>query len=275
LFKINFNNEKVDFHRLAVTAKKNKLSHKECLMQAFNQNVLVEDHKDLLKNFIDSFDKIEKVYSQLYQDAFASFIIGNKYDKSYLEFGATDGLNLSNSYLLENSYNWKGVLSEPSVQWHEFLKRNRKNTQIITKCIWKESGKKLDFFMSDIGGLSTLKNFVESDKKSIPTNFELRKKSGKTISVETISLNDVVKEYFNSNCPSYISIDTEGSEYEILKAFDLNNFKPKVFTIEHNHTENESKIDELLATYGYIRIFRKLTTFDAWYIPSEILNSSS
>ena len=64
MFKINFNNEKADFHRLAVTAKKNKLNHKECLMQAFNQNVLVEDNRDLLKNFIDSFVKIEKVYSQ-------------------------------------------------------------------------------------------------------------------------------------------------------------------------------------------------------------------
>ena len=271
MFKINFNNEKVEFHRLAVTAKKNKLNHKECLMQAFNQNVLVEDNKDLLKNFIDSFDKIEKVYSQLYQDAFASFLIGDKYDKSYLEFGATDGLDLSNSYLLENSYNWKGVLSEPSVQWHELLKRNRKNTQIITKCIWKESGKKLDFFMSDNGELSTLKDFVESDKSSMPGNTDLRKKSGKMISVETISLNDVIKEYFNDICPSYISIDTEGSEYEILKSFNLKKFRPKFFTIEHNFTENESKIDELLIINGYVRIFRKLTSFDAWYIQTEDL----
>ena len=271
MFKINFNNEKADFHRLAVTAKKNKLNHKECLMQAFNQNVLVEDNKDLLKNFIDSFDKIEKVYSQLYQDAFASFLIGDKYDKSYLEFGATDGLDLSNSYLLENSYNWKGVLSEPSIQWHELLKRNRKNTQIITKCIWKESGKKLDFFMSDNGELSTLKDFVENDKTSIPANTDLRKKSGKMISVETISLNDVIKEYFSDICPSYISIDTEGSEYEILKSFDLNYYRPKLFTIEHNFTENESKIDEYLFNNNYVRIFKKLTAFDGWYIDSEIL----
>ena len=271
MFKINFNNEKVEFHRLAVTAKKNKLNHKECLMQAFNQNVLVEDNKDLLKNFIDSFDKIEKVYSQLYQDAFASFLIGDKYDKSYLEFGATDGLDLSNSYLLENSYNWKGVLSEPSVQWHELLKKNRNNTQIITKCIWKESGKKLDFFMSDAGELSTLKDFLESDKISMPDNNQMRKESGKTISVETISLNDLVREYFNNICPSYISIDTEGSEYEILKAFDLNKYRPKVFTIEHNFTENHTKLDELLISNGYVRIFRKLTAFDAWYISSEVL----
>ena len=42
-----------------------------------------------------------KIYSQLYQDAFASFLIGGKFEKTFLEFGATDGLKLSNSYLLE------------------------------------------------------------------------------------------------------------------------------------------------------------------------------
>ena len=271
MFKIDFKNKRVDFFRLATFAKKNNLNHKECLMQAFNQNVLLEENVILLKNFINSFENIEQINSQLYQDVFASFIIGEKFEKTYLEFGATDGLNLSNSYLLENSFNWKGVLSEPSPQWHEALIKNRKKSNIITKCIWKESGKKLDFFMSDAGELSTLKDFLESDKISMPINNKMRKESGKTISVETISLNDLVREYFNNICPSYMSIDTEGSEYEILKAFDLDNFRPKVFTIEHNYTENETKIDELLITSGYERIFRKLTGFDAWYVRSENL----
>ena len=110
LFKINFNNEKVNFFGLAETAKKNKLNHKECLTQAFYQNVLIEDNKDFLKNFINSFDVIENIYSQLYQDAFASFLIGGKFEKTFLEFGATDGLKLSNSYLLEKFFNWRGVL---------------------------------------------------------------------------------------------------------------------------------------------------------------------
>ena len=271
MFKIDFKNKRVDFFGLATYAKKHKLNHKDCLKQAFEQNALIEDNKDLLLNFIESFDKIKNFQSQLYQDICAAFIIGDKFEKTFLEFGATDGLNLSNSNLLENSFNWKGVLSEPSPQWHELLKRNRKNTQIITKCIWKESGKKLDFFMSEIGELSTLKDFVESDKTSMPGNTELRKKSGKMISIETISLNDVIKEYFSDICPSYISIDTEGSEYEILKAFDLNKYRPKLFTIEHNYTKNESKIDELLLSKGYLRIFRELTAFDAWYISSEVL----
>ena len=274
-FNFNFRNKHVTFHKLVLFAKRTNLDPKECLIEAFNQNALIDDNIDFLKRFIDHFEKIENFQSQIYQDIFASFIIGDKYEKTFLEFGATDGFDISNSYTLENSFNWKGVLSEPSPQWHEALKKNRKNSKIITKCIWKESGKKLDFFMSDFGPLSTIKDFVESDKISIPTNTEIRLKSGKTISVETISLNDVIKEYFNSICPSYISIDTEGSEYEILKAFDLDNFRPKVFTIEHNHTENETKIDEHLITNGYVRIFRKLTTFDAWYIPYEILKSTS
>ena len=270
-FKFNFKNKKITFHKLVLFAKKTNLDLKKCLNEAFNQNALIDDNLDFLKRFIDHFEKIENFQSQICQDIFASFVVGDKYEKTFLEFGATDGLDISNSYLLESSFNWKGVLAEPSPQWHEDLKKNRKNSKIITKCIWKESGKKLDFFMSDNGELSTLKNFVESDKTSMPGNTDLRKKSGKMISVETISLNDVIKEYFRDICPSYISIDTEGSEYEILKSFDLETFRPKLFTIEHNHTESESKIDEHLITNGYVRIFSKLTSFDAWYIPFENL----
>ena len=183
MFKIDFKNKRVDFFRLATFAKKNNLNHKECLMQAFNQNVLIEENVVLLKNFINSFENIEQINSQLYQDVFASFIIGEKFEKTYLEFGATDGLNLSNSYLLEYSFNWKGVLSEPSPQWHEALIKNRKKSNIITKCIWKESGKKLDFFMSDAGELSTLKDFLESDVSS-RLHPNLKKKKPKFSSVE-------------------------------------------------------------------------------------------
>ena len=274
-FNFSFRNREVTFHKLCLFAKKANLNPNQCLIQAFDQNALIDDNRDILKKFVNYLKSIDysqfKISSQIYQDIFASFIIGDKFEKTFLEFGATDGLDISNTYLLENYFNWKGILAEPSPQWHEALKRNRKNSKIITNCIWKESGKTLDFFMSDFGSLSTLKNFVESDKISIPTNSEIRKKSGKMISVETISLNDLIKEYLNNICPSYISIDTEGSEYVILKAFDLNKYRPKVFTIEHNHTENESKLDKFLITNGYVRIFRKLTTFDAWYISSEIL----
>ena len=164
------------------------------------------------------------------------------------------------------------VLSEPSPQWHEVLKENRQYTKIIKKCIWSESGKILDFFMSDRGNFSTLNEFIDSDKYSMPLNTESRKKAGKLITVETISLNDVIKEYFNNTSPSYISIDTEGSEFKILESFNFKKYRPKVFTVEHNFTELQNKIDELMVSKNYERIFRKLTSFDAWYVSKEALN---
>ena len=103
----------------------------------------------------------------------------------------------------------------------------------------------------------------------MPINTKDRIKNGKIISVKTISLNDVIEKNFNFKTPSYISIDTEGSEYEILKVFDFKKFRPIVFTIEHNFTDLQIKIDDLMKSNDYVRVFKQITAVDAWYITKE------
>ena len=61
--------------------------------------MLVDLDKKLLRNFIDHFKNINEIKSQLYQDVFASFVIENNHDKTFLEFGATNGIDLSNSLI--------------------------------------------------------------------------------------------------------------------------------------------------------------------------------
>ena len=261
----------MNFWQIASTARSKNIDDFLLLNKAFNQNALNDQNTILLQNFINYFKNKKGIKSQMYQDVFASFIIGNKFDKTFLEFGATDGIEFSNSYMLENRLGWKGVLSEPSPQWHESLRRNRKNTKIITQCIWSKSKETLDFFMSDAGVYSTLNDFVDIDKNSMPENTALRKRKGKVIPVKTITLNDVIDEHFNNITPSYISIDTEGSEYEILKSFNFVNYRPKLFTIEHNYTDLEIKIDDLMSENKYKRVFKNLTDFDAWYVCENTL----
>ena len=268
--KIDYQNTKINFFNISNFVRKNKLEHINALVQAFEQNALIENNKDLLLNFINSIRDKKDIKSQLYQDMFASFIVGDKFDKTFFEFGATNGIDLSNSYTLERYLNWKGVLSEPSPQWHDELKKNRPYTNIILDCIWSESNKELNFFESDVGVLSSLENFKENDKISMPGNTQARLKNGKNIIVKTISLNDAIEKQFNSKSPSYISIDTEGSEYEILKNFNFKKYRPLVFTVEHNFTELQFKIDELMYLNEYIRVFKSLTAFDAWYIAKEV-----
>ena len=273
--KINFENRETNFWLCRRFAKNQNYSDSSLLSQAFDQKVLKDENNDLLINFINFFEnkKNYQINSQLYQDIFAEFVTGDNQNKTFLEFGATDGLNLSNSYSLEKFSNWKGVIAEPDPQWHKRLKFNRPDSRIIYDCIWTKSNETLDFVSSYYGELSTLEKYKFSDKESMPANSKNRNSNSKKIKVNTISLNDLINIEFNKKSPSYISIDTEGSEYEIIKSFDFNNYRPQIFTIEHNHTFFEKKIDDLLIHHDYKRIFKKLTAFDAWYVSEEALNN--
>ena len=267
--------ETYNFHKIKYTADVKKIDHFQILNRAFNLDMLdvVSEEKNLLFNFINSIkNKGQHIKSQIYQDVFADFFIGKIYDKTFLEFGATDGLDLSNTYLLENYSNWKGALGEPDPQWHQQLRKNRPNSKIFTECVWEKSNEEIEFLSSDNGFLSTISSFRYSDK-DMYDNTELRNKSFKKINLKTISLNDLIKREFNEVSPSYISVDTEGSEYEILKNFDFKRFKPILFTVEHNYTTNQKKIDDLMSINNYVRIFRKITSFDAWYVLKEALDT--
>jgi len=268
------NKESYNFFQIKETADARHINHFLLLEKAFKLNMLdvEENEKNLLLQFIySSKEKGKFTKSQLYQDIFADFVVSERHEKTFLEFGATDGLNLSNTFMLENKSKWNGVLAEPDSLWHNQLKNNRPETRIITDCIWKSTGDIVNFLSSDVSELSTIESFKYSDQESMPGNSALRNKKTKKIKIKTISLNDVIKNEFKEIAPSYISIDTEGSEYEILKGFDFIRYKPIVFTIEHNYTNNQKKIDELMTKNNYVRVFRKITTFDAWYILKESL----
>lgn len=213
--------------------------------------------------------------AQLFQDLFVFWILDGKEEGKFLEFGATDGLSLSNSHTLEHEFKWTGVLAEPSPQWHDKLKANRPNTTLLFDCIWTETGQELDFFVSDHGVLSTLTEFRESDRESMPGNTDARNSGGSIVKVKTISLDDVFVEYFDSSPIDYMSVDTEGSEFEILNNFNFEKYGPTVLTVEHNHTALEGKIDDLLFSKGYVRAFKAYTEFDAWYVKRSFLDSKT
>ena len=73
-------------------------------------------------------------------------------------------------------------------------------------------------------------------------------------------------------CLDYMKIDTQGAEFEILKGFDFKKYDPVCFTIEHNFTNLQKDIDEIMKSNNYLRIFKEITAFDAWYVRNDVLN---
>ena len=270
-FKINFNDGKSSF------IDENTLKYIINLQNALKNQIFIPKFYDLTKSLnkynqelLDFYSFIFKnreiSHSQLFQDLFVLFKLGNKRKGRFLEFGATNGKELSNSYLLEKNFEWEGVLAEPSPQWEKSLKENRPRTKIINECIYSESGTMIDFFVSKKGVLSTINEFRESDIESIPGNTKARNEEGYLVKVPTISLNDVFIKHFNGEKIDYMSVDTEGSELLILSKFNFEKYGPKIVTVEHNFTSAQKNLDNLFEENNYKRFFPQQTQFDSWYI---------
>ncbi len=208
---------------------------------------------------------LPKSKSQLRQDLLVVYLMNFKRNGFFVEFGATNGIDLSNTYLLETEFGWDGILAEPAVCWQLDLKLNRR-VAIEERCVWSSSGGLIEFNETTIPELSTMDEFSYSDLHSAD------REKGKKYVIETISINDLLKEYKAPSHIDYLSIDTEGSEFEILSSLDFERYSFGVITCEHNFTPMREKIHTLLKSNGYSRIFREISDFDDWYVRSDIEN---
>jgi hypothetical protein len=84
--------------------------------------------------------------------------------------------------------------------------------------------------------------------------------------VKTVSLADLLIRHHAPAELDYLSIDTEGSEFEILRDFDFARYPFKVITCEHSFTPAREKIHALLTAAGYVRKYAKFSDFDDWYV---------
>lgn len=207
------------------------------------------------------------IYSnaQLEQDLFVAWTINQATEinlpetRFFVEFGATNGYKLSNTFYLEKYLNWQGILAEPARIWHEELKEVR-NCKIDLRCVFDQSGDHVNFTQATDPELGTISTFEDADAHSIRRNF------GENYVVETVSLFDLLNEHEAPRKISYLSIDTEGSEYEILRDFDFSAYTFSVITVEHNFTSKRALIYDLLTSNGYVRVLTEVSSQDDWYV---------
>lgn len=205
--------------------------------------------------------------AQLRQDLFVLSELGFKRDGFFVEFGAASGKELSNTWLLEKQFGWKGILAEPARCWHHRLAANRACV-VDRRCVWKATGERLEFTEANEAEISTLTLSRDRDLHA-----ESRRKST-SYKVETVSLIDLMADHASPAAPDYLSIDTEGSELEILEAFDFKRYPFKVITCEHNYTDARGKIHALLSAAGYVRRHESFSDFDDWYVLSQAQTSA-
>ena len=199
--------------------------------------------------------------SQLGQDLFAYIETLDSKSNYFVEIGATNGKDLSNTFLLEKEFGWEGILLEPAKIWADDLINNR-DCQIDFRAIYPTSNKTLDFIevkktKNSTAALSHIKEL--GYKKNLRNSIQYE--------VETVSINDLLYHYKAPDVIDYLSIDIEGNEFNILKTLDLEKRRINVITVEHSFRKRDRKnIYNLLSKKGYVRKYSEISLFDDWYV---------
>ena len=199
-------------------------------------------------------------YSQIGQDEQVLKYFNNKTDGFFVEVGAWNGINLSNTFALEN-LGWTGICVEPIPERFKELSANRKCKKFQVALDF-ESDKTLEFVLSGMlsGDLSRLDTARVSKKAGGLSNI---------ISVKTMNFTELLDSADAPCLMDYLSIDTEGTEFDILRGLDYNKYNFRYITVEHNYKEPaRTNIKNLLESKKYT-LYRKNRHDDDYIFNSE------
>ena len=193
-------------------------------------------------------EPFDDYYHDLYNDLFyKNFVFKNNLSNGYfVEIGALDGVINSQSFIFEKHLKWDGIVVEPNPIWHADFEIYRSCNK--SKCAVSNNNDGALFECREIPSFSGLKSTTNEIRISDIKN---------EISVETITLIDLLNKYNAPSIIDWISIDTEGTELDILEHFFYNNKKYKINLINfecNNDTQEYLKITKLLETQPYLKI---------------------
>ncbi len=202
-----------------------------------------------------------KSNGQLLQDIVAALVHKGRAGGYFVEIGVGDGIKYSNTLLLERDFAWSGILAEPATMFHDAITIARR-ARLDKRAVSNTNGEKLAFEQVDsFGELSGLARQRSPRGKQSLTTYE----------VETVRLDDLLDEHHAPDEIQYVSIDTEGSELNVLKGLSFDKRRVWFFTIEHNFDRQRLKAyDSILDGRGYRRILSGLSSFDAWYVHQDL-----
>ncbi len=199
-------------------------------------------------------------HGQILQDLWVLYELDLRPSGYFVEFGAYDGTAHSNTKLLEERFGWSGLLVEPNPDMAEALRRDRTAT-VDARCVWDVTGDEVDLLLTGDPELSTVAGHATRDLHTATRHAT----AVRTVSVPTVSLDDLLDEYAAPAAFDFMSVDTEGTELLILQAFDFAKHRPRLVAVEHNRSTAEPELDALMAANGYERRFRAMSDWDGWY----------
>jgi len=231
---------------------------------------------NILKIICKLFFKNKKYYHDFKNDQFVNeYIYKNKKNGYFVEIGAVDGINFSQCYFFEKNLGWNGIAVEPQKQFNNKIKKNRK--QVCLNCIGDQE-KIVNFTESTNCGLSGITNILLNHEKTFE-NHKNGWRDGKTYNVKMITLIKLLKKFNAPRIIDYLALDCEGSEFNILKNFFINNnfYRINFIAVEVGRID----LIKLILENNYIELINPIlpkykggnVTWEKYFIHKSLINT--
>ncbi len=191
---------------------------------------------------------IKKSFSQSGEDLVIDTLLRKKSRGFYVDVGAYDPNRFSNTKRFYQR-GWKGINIEPDVNnYHKFLRQRKRDINLNLGVGLHE--KKLTFFRLFPDTLST---FSQSTAKMYEKEgFKIIEKSV----VPVRKLSSIFRKYCHNQTVDFLSVDTEGTDLEVLESNQWRKFRPRIICVElilpsDKSIKRDVRINRFLGKIGY------------------------
>jgi len=155
-------------------------------------------------------------------------VFANSCPKTFVDVGAFDGFNFSNTYALAVN-NWSGLMIEPDPESAEKCRVNLSeypNVKVVETAVNDVLTEGLMYRGKELSTLNLdLKNQYMNEDWSRNTITDEK------VLVECTTLDSILHKY-NFKEVGVLSVDVEGEELSVWKSFNINNVRPRIMIWE-------------------------------------------
>lgn len=194
-------------------------------------------------------------YSQEGEDLILNKLFNHKKRGVYVDVGAHHPFRYSNTYLLY-SKGWRGINIDASKEAVNNFDKTRQDDINIQAAV---TDKIVDvkYYIFEDNAFNTIdgkhaQNVINSGQSKLIN----------TLKIRTITLKTILNKHYNGKASiDFLNIDTEGSDYNILKSNDWAKYKPKIICVEAINKRGESKlITNYLTKRNYIPVAKSINS---------------
>ena len=165
---------------------------------------------------------------EFFEDLIIDSLLSAKKTGLYVDIGANDP-NFTGHTKRFYLRGWSGINVEPQKHLFNELNKHRKSDINLNVAVGSKKGLATFYELPNRNDGSSL------NKKMADLNSKWHKAEIKEVKKEVVPLKEIFENHLSGRKIDFMSVDVEGTEMDVLKSNDWNNFRPPLVMVEIAH----------------------------------------